>query len=70
MLALHGVNGFSPVHEAWLARAVNYNEPFEIKWQGKRCKGTFLSIDEDGNLLLRHKSDTQSLPVMAMVERA
>ncbi len=62
--------GFKPVHEAWLARAIGYNEQFEIKWQGKKHKGIFLSIDDQGNLLLKRKLATTALPIAAMVERA
>ncbi len=62
--------GFKPVHEAWLGRAIGHKEVLDIQWQGKKYKGMFLSIDEEGNLLLQRKAETLSLPVMAIVERS
>ncbi|MGI9463606.1 MAG: biotin/lipoate--protein ligase family protein [Aestuariivirgaceae bacterium] len=62
-------DGFKPVHDAWMARADGRDEIVEIKWQGDKHKGRFLSLDEDGNMLLKRKAETLALPVMAIVER-
>ena len=61
--------GFKPVHESWIGRANGHNEVLEIKWQGEKHKGKFVSIDEEGNLLLKKKSATTSLPLAAIIER-
>jgi len=65
-----GDDGFKPVHENWIGRAIGHDEVIDIDWHGKRHKGKFLSIDEEGNLLLKRKKDTVSLPVADIVARA
>ncbi|NNE22962.1 MAG: hypothetical protein HKN11_10170 [Rhizobiales bacterium] len=65
-----GDDGFKPVHENWLGRAIGHDDVIDIDWNGKRHKGKFLSIDEEGNLLLKKKKDTASLPVADIVVRA
>ena len=62
--------GFKPVHEAWIGRAIGHDEVIDIKWHGKRHKGKFLSIDEEGNLLLKKKNETISLPVTDLIDVA
>lgn len=65
-----GDDGFKPVHENWIGRAIGHDEVIDINWNGKHHKGKFLSIDEEGNLLLKRKKDTLSLPVADIVVRA
>lgn len=62
-------DGFQPVHSAWLARALGRDELCEFAWQGKKHKGRFLSIDDEGNLLLKEKKTTVSLPLEPVIER-
>lgn len=62
-------DGFKPVHGIWTGRAKGRDEIIEMNWQGEQHKGKFLSIDDEGNLLLKTKKDTVSLPVAGIVER-
>ena len=64
-----GEDGFKPVHDAWLARAQGYEQTCEITWQNKTHKGKFLSIDEQGGLLLKNTKTTVALPIAPIVER-
>ncbi len=62
-------DGFGPVHEAWMDRAMGRDELCEISWQGEVNRGRFLSIDEQGRMLLKGKSGTVALPLDPIVER-
>lgn len=66
-------DGFKPVYEAWIGRALGHKERCEIRWQGKVHKGTFLSIDEEGQMLLRRggakSAAMAALPLEPVVER-
>ncbi len=46
-------DGFAPVHEAWLFRADGYQEKVTLEFADGRLEGTFLGLDEVGNLLLK-----------------
>lgn len=46
-------DGFAPVHEAWLFRADGYREKAAFDTAEGRVEGTFLGLDEAGNLLLK-----------------
>ena len=61
-------DGFKPVHENWTGRADGLDEVREITWQGEKYKGKALSIDEEGNLLLKKKAGAVSLRVLDAVE--
>jgi BirA family biotin operon repressor/biotin-[acetyl-CoA-carboxylase] ligase len=45
--------GFSPVREAWLARASHLGGQIRARLEGGEIKGMFEGLDEDGALLLR-----------------
>ena len=63
-------DGFRPVHDAWMGRATGRDELFEIEWQGTRHKGKFLTLDEEGRMLLKGNKNTVALPLGPVVERA
>lgn len=46
-------DGFKPVHEAWLFRADGYREEITLAYEGREIKGTFIGLDDHGNLLLK-----------------
>ncbi len=46
-------DGFHPVHEAWLFRCDGYKKPVTVKTADAALQGTFLGLDETGNLLLK-----------------
>ncbi|WP_051241386.1 biotin/lipoate--protein ligase family protein [Stappia stellulata] len=48
-----GVDGFAPVLENWLFRAEGYRGPHAVETPGGTVAGTFLGLDEAGNLLLK-----------------
>lgn len=59
------VDGFAPVLENWLFRAEGYRGPHAVKTADGLVEGTFLGLDEGGNLLLKRDAaaggDTVSL---------
>ncbi len=46
-------DGFRPVHSAWLFRAENVNESISVTLGKRTIEGTFLGLDDYGNLLLK-----------------
>ncbi len=62
--------GFRPLHDAWLTRAEAHEKEIVLSHRGTSRKGTFLGLDELGNLLLKDANGTvESLSVFATVER-
>lgn len=49
--------GFSPVRDAWLARAANLGSRIRARLTNEETSGVFEGIDETGALLLRESSD-------------
>ncbi len=45
--------GFRPVHENWVGRAEGRGEEISVQHDGHTYQGTFLNLDDDGNLLLK-----------------
>lgn len=60
--------GFRPVHTAWMRLADGAGETLNINWQGVDNEGQFLTIDDEGNLILKSDSGTISLPFSACFE--
>lgn len=60
--------GFKGVHEGWLARAENWQSEIAIEWEGVQHTGTFLTVDDEGNLLLKTEQGVVSLPIASAVE--
>lgn len=52
VLARYRGEGFAPIRERWLARAVSLGRPVEIRLGGKAVAGTFRGIDLDGAMEL------------------
>lgn len=46
-------DGFRPVHDAWLYRADGYQQTATFPTANGEVTGTFLGLDEEGNLLLK-----------------
>lgn len=46
-------DGFAPAHRIWLGRAHDREAEVTIDCAGERLTGTFVGLDESGNLLLR-----------------
>ena len=44
--------GFGPIREAWLARAVGLGQEVEVRLERDTLRGCFIDLDEDGALLL------------------
>jgi BirA family biotin operon repressor/biotin-[acetyl-CoA-carboxylase] ligase len=51
-LGLWRKEGFSPIREAWLARAIGLGEPIQVRLESDTLDGSFLDLDDDGALLL------------------
>ena len=45
-------DGFAPIREAWLARAMGLGEPIQVRLERDTLDGRFLDLDDDGALLL------------------
>lgn len=59
-------DGFKPVHENWLFRADGYREEIALTYDGRALKGTFIGLDDHGNLLLKTDAGMEVL----LTERA
>ncbi len=51
-------DGFKPVHDSWMFRAANKDEEITLTHAGREHAGTFISLDESGNLLLKDADGT------------
>ncbi len=60
--------GFKSVHETWLARAEGWQENIAIFWDGSGHAGKFLTIDDEGNMILKADKTVVSLPIAKAVE--
>lgn len=56
-------DGFKPVHEAWMFRANGRGEKIAIAYEGKEVSGTFLGLDDHGNMLLNGEGGAVLLEV-------
>ncbi|SLN44506.1 Bifunctional ligase/repressor BirA [Pseudoruegeria aquimaris] len=54
--------GFAPIREAWLARAARLGEPITARTMGESHRGTFETVDNAGNLVLKTASGRLSIP--------
>ncbi len=57
------VDGFRSVHDAWMDRAEDKESEVTLVHQGEALTGTFMGLDESGNLLLRDGKQTRLLTV-------
>jgi BirA family biotin operon repressor/biotin-[acetyl-CoA-carboxylase] ligase len=62
-------DGFREIHDMWMGRALGKGEQTGVTLAGARHSGTFLGLDEMGNLLLKSGTDTASLPILDFAER-
>jgi BirA family biotin operon repressor/biotin-[acetyl-CoA-carboxylase] ligase len=51
-LAIWRANGFAPIREAWLERAIGLGGPIQVRLERDTLDGRFLDLDQDGALLL------------------
>ncbi|WP_123792344.1 biotin--[acetyl-CoA-carboxylase] ligase [Pacificibacter maritimus] len=54
--------GFDPIRTAWLARAAKLGEPIRARTTTAEHHGTFETIDDQGNLVLRQSQGALSIP--------
>lgn len=54
--------GFGPVREEWLARAARIGEVITAKTMQSTHEGTFETVDEQGNLVLKTANGRQAIP--------
>lgn len=59
---LFTTRGFSPIRDAWLARAARIGQPIRARTGQHDRHGIFDSIDAAGNLMLRMDSGTLAIP--------
>lgn len=52
-------DGPRPVHEAWMARAEGRGEPITLRIGEAERKGTFVGLDEGGDLILKGEQGTE-----------
>jgi BirA family transcriptional regulator, biotin operon repressor / biotin---[acetyl-CoA-carboxylase] ligase len=45
-------DGFAPIREAWLSRAIGLGEPIQVRLERDTLHGRFVDLDNDGALLL------------------
>ncbi len=57
------IDGFRSVHDAWLDRAEDKESEVALLYDGATLTGTFMGLDESGNLLLRDGKETRLLTV-------
>ena len=58
-------DGFEPIREAWLDRAVGLGEPIRVRLQQETIEGIFTGLDEDGTLLVLKMGETVPFQVTA-----
>ncbi|MDO6584977.1 biotin--[acetyl-CoA-carboxylase] ligase [Salipiger sp. 1_MG-2023] len=54
--------GFAPIREAWLARAARLGEIITARTGTAEITGTFETVDEAGNLVLKTAAGRQAIP--------
>lgn len=63
-------DGFKPVHDSWMFRAQNKEEEITLTHRGRAHEGTFIGLDESGNLLLKEtNAKVAALYLAACFER-
>lgn len=53
--------GFAPIREAWLNRAARLGEPLTARMTDTEVTGTFETVDEAGNLILKTNTGRQAI---------
>ncbi len=56
--------GFAPIHRAWSERAEDRNRVFGLNYCGEDLTGTFLGLDDGGDLLIKVGAQTRLLSVI------
>jgi len=62
------VDGFKPVHEAWLFRCDGYREEVAVATAEGVVQGTFTGLDESGNLLLSEGGEGGPVKILNVAE--
>lgn len=55
--------GFAPIHQAWTERAEDRNREMPLVYNNETLTGTFLGLDDTGNLLLKVGDNIRLLTV-------
>jgi len=53
--------GFGPIREAWLARAIGLGEPILVRLERNTLAGRFVDLDDDGALMLDMPSGSRRI---------
>lgn len=63
-------DGFKPVHDSWLYRAEQRDQEVRLSHAGEEVSGTFVGLDDSGNLLMKDKDGaTRALYLADCFER-
>ncbi|MBZ0215968.1 MAG: biotin/lipoate--protein ligase family protein, partial [Fimbriimonadaceae bacterium] len=54
-------DGFGPVHQAWMERAEDRNRDTSLNYQADNLTGTFIGLDDAGDMLIRIGIETRLL---------
>ena len=54
--------GFAPIREAWLLRAARLGQPIRARTMNAEYHGTFETVDEAGNLVLKTAQGRHAIP--------
>lgn len=54
--------GFEPIRSAWLARAARVGQPVRARTMTQEFHGTFETVDEEGNLVLKTSQGIRAIP--------
>lgn len=60
--------GFRPVHESLVGRMDSVGEKLELPFAGRRYVGTFVGLDEHGNMVMQTESGTIELHLLELAE--
>lgn len=63
-------DGFKPVHDAWMFRASARNETVRVRKGQEEIEGTFIGLDDHGNMLLKRDSGTVLIETADALETA
>ncbi len=53
--------GFTPIREAWISRAVGLRQPISVRLPGSTMEGIFTDVDADGLLVLETADGLQTI---------
>lgn len=63
-------DGFRPVHEAYVFRAEGYRDDIVMDLQGRQLAGTFVGLDDNGNMLMKTASGMELVSIAEVLDGA